>query len=205
MSTSDVEIANTALRLIGGKRITSFDDGSKNADSVSDIYGPLRQHLLAHPWNFSTLRVQLAQLSTAPAFGYDNAYTMPSDWIYTVQVSGDDEGLGIVEYREEQQGSQNVILSNEDEIYLLYSRDEEDPNLWSPNFRRAMATALARDLAIDIAGSNALHARMEIRARRALSKAQSTDAITDFPRSRPRGSWANSRSGLRSRRGFSRT
>jgi len=200
--SSKTAIANVALSLIGGTRITSFTDGTTNANIISDLYDPLRRHLLSFPWNFAISRVELGQLTSTPAFEFENAYALPSDWLYTLSVHDNDAGLSVVVYKEEQQDSQNVLLANEEQIFLRYARDEEDPNLWSANFRRAMASALARDLAIPIANSNTLQARMEIRARRDLNRAEGADAITDFPERRPRGSWANSRFGLRRRGGF---
>lgn len=200
--SSKTEIANTALGMIGGTRITSFTDGTKNANLVSDIYDPLRKHLLAYPWNFTATRVQLAQLTNVPVFEYKYAYALPSDWIYTISVHDSDAGLGGIVYKEEQQDNQNVLLTDTEQVFLRYSKDEEDTNLWSPNFRRAMATALARDLAIGIANSNTLQGRMTLQANKALNIAKSTDSITDFPTRRPRGTWANVRNGLRSRGGF---
>ncbi len=196
---SKTDIANVALGLIGGTRITSFGQGTKNANLVNDLYDPLRLHLLAFPWNFATQRIKLAQLTEVPTFEFDFAYALPSDWIYTMSVHGSDAGRSTTFYKEEQLNGQNVLLSNEQQLFLRYVKDEEDPNLWSPNFRRAMSSALARDLSIPIANSNTLQARMEIRARRDLNKAQGTDALGSFPERRPRGSWANSRSGPRSR------
>lgn len=193
------DIANVALGLIGGNRITSFGQGTKNANLVNDLYDPLRLHLLAYPWNFATQRIKLAQLTEVPTFEFDHAYAIPSDWVYTISVHSSDAGGSTVFYREEQLNDQNVLLSNEEQIFLRYVKDEEDPNLWSPNFRRAVSSALARDLSIPIANSNTLQARMEVRARRDLNKAQGTDSLTSFPELRPRGSWANSRNGYRSR------
>jgi hypothetical protein len=200
--SSKVEIANIALNMIGGTRITDFTDGSTNANMISDIYDPLRRHLLAYPWNFTTVRAELAQLSTAPEFEWDYAFALPSDWIYTIEVSDNDGGLGTIAYREEQQDNQNVLLTNTTQVFLVYSKDEEDTNRWSPNFRRAMALCLARDLSVGIANSNTLQSAMAREALRALNIAKSTDSITDFPRRRPRGTWANSRNGLRSGSGF---
>jgi hypothetical protein len=196
--SSKVEIANIALAMIGGTRITDFTDGSRNANVISDIYDPLRRHLLSYPWNFSTVRAELAQLSNVPEFEWDHAYALPSDWIYTLEVSDNNGGLGTIPYREEQQDNQNVLLANSNKVYLVYAKDEVDTNMWSPNFRRAMAMSLARDLAVVIANSNTLQQSMTRAAVRALNMAKSTDSITDFPRRRPRGTWANSRNGLRS-------
>lgn len=199
---SKVDVANVSLGLIGGTRITGFDKGSKNANLVSDLYDPLRLHLLSHPWNFATERVELARVSETPSFEFKYAYKLPAKWVYTVSVHDNDAGVGTIFFKEEQLGDQNVLLADEENVYLRYVTDEEDPNLWSANFRRAMSSALARDLAIPVANSNTLQARMEFRARRDLNKALSADALQSFPERRPRGSWASSRNGLRSRGGF---
>ena len=199
---SKSDVANVGLAMIGGTRITSFTDGSKNANFVNAIYEPLRQQMLAFPWNFAANRVELAQLVEVPAFEFDFAYALPSDWLYTVSVHDSDAGLGTIFNREEQINNQNVLLANSTQLFLRYTIDESDVNLWSPRFRWAMSMAIARDLSIAIGNSNTLQARMEIRARTALSAAQSVDAITSSPEQRPRGTWANSRGGLRSRGGF---
>jgi hypothetical protein len=93
---SKVDIANRALRLIGGERITSFTQGTPNANKVTDLYDELVDDLLRYPWNFATKRVKLAQSSTAPTFEFDHAYTLPSDWIYTVSVHGNDIGRATI-------------------------------------------------------------------------------------------------------------
>jgi hypothetical protein len=67
----------------------------------------------------------------------------------------------------------------------------------SGDFRTALALALARDLSLGVPTSNTSHEIMSVRADRALAKARSTDGLGSFPEQRPRGSWANSRSGWR--------
>ena len=58
---SETSIANVALRLIGGTRITSLAQGTPNANAVADIYTEIRDNILEFPWNFATKRVQLGQ------------------------------------------------------------------------------------------------------------------------------------------------
>ena len=80
-------------------------------------------------------------------------------------------------------------------MYLTYVKRETNPNLMPPSFRIALASALARDLAITIANSNVLEDQLSKRADRDLGRAKSIDAVGSFPEPRPRGSWANSRNG----------
>ena len=83
---SETDVANVALRLVGGTRITSFTQATPNANAINDIYSEIRDTLLEFPWNFATQRVELAKLTATPSFKFDYAYALPSDWIYTISV-----------------------------------------------------------------------------------------------------------------------
>lgn len=195
---SDTDIANHALRLLGQGTIVSLDDGSDTGNKVDDIYEDTRDNLLrSHPWNFATKRVQLARSSNAPAFEFDYAYVLPADWLRTISVHDNDAGHGTVLYRSELSGTQRVLVSSSDAIYLRYVSQVTDPNLMSVDFRMAFVLSLARDLSISIASSNTMQESFDRQAQRALAKARSTDAMGSFPEFRPRGSWASSRGGFR--------
>ncbi len=192
---SETSIANIALRLVGGTRITSLTQGTPNANAVQDIYTEVRDNLLAFPWNFATKRVELAKSSTNPTFGFDSAFAHPADWLYTISVHDNDGGHGTIDYRHEQVAGQNVISTDSSQVFMTYTYKETDPNIMPPFFRIALSSALARDLSITIANSNVLEDQLSKRADRDLGRAKSIDALTSFPEPRPRGSWANSRSG----------
>ncbi len=194
---SKVGLANDALRLLGAKRITAFDAGTKNANIVNDIYDDVRQEMLQFPWNFATARAKLAQLTSTPAFGFDHAYALPSDWIYTISAHNNDRGSGTILFKEELLDSQNVLMSDADDVYIRYTMDLEDPNLMSAKFRRAFVTTLARDMCIAITNSNTLQDQLMKSAKKLLLAARSSDGIQSSPERRPRGSWVNSRGGRR--------
>jgi hypothetical protein len=194
---SKVDIANRALRKVGGNRIASFTDGTPNANIILDIYDELVDDLLRYPWNFATKRIKLAQSSTNPVFEFDHAYALPADWILTVSAHGDEIGDATILYREEQSAGQNVLVTSCDEVWLRYVSRVTDPNLMSGDFRAALTSALARELAIPVASSNTLRDALETEAGKAMGKARSTDALGSFPERRPRGSWATSRESWR--------
>jgi hypothetical protein len=194
---SETDVANVALRLVGGTRITSFTQATPNANAINDIYSEIRDTLLEYPWNFATQRVELAQLTTTPSFRFDYAYALPSDWIYTVSVHDNDGGFGTIDFREEQLAGQKVLSTDSTAIYLTYVKRETNPNLMPPSFRIALSSSLARNLAITIANSNVLEDQLAARAEKDLAKAKSIDALGSFPEPRPRGSWALSRNGFR--------
>lgn len=193
---SKTGIINGALRRIGGSRITSIDDGSTNANYVMDIYDDLLDDLLrSGEWKFATTRASLSRLVATPTFGFDYAYALPSNWLRTVRISDNDAGVSTFDYQEETLSSQKVILASRENVYLQYVYRETDPNQWSADFRMAMIFALARDLAVPVASSGNLQARMAVMADRWLAKAKSSDSMASFPTRRPLGSWATSRGG----------
>jgi len=77
---TEVEICNLALGHLGDTAtVASIDppEGSAQAEHCSRFYPVARDILLqAHDWNFSTRRIQLAQLSEVP-YGWTYAYARP--------------------------------------------------------------------------------------------------------------------------------
>lgn len=195
---TEVGLANAALRRIGASIITSFTQGTKSSDCARDFYEDTRDELLrVHNWNFATKRVKLAQLSAAPAFGYDHAYALPSDWIRTISVHDNDAGLGTIEYKEESQNDQNVLLSSSDDVYLRYVARITDPNRMPADFRKALSRELASAMALDLSKSNTIKSECDKEAEALVRRAKSSDAMGSTPEARPMGSWAASRGGWR--------
>ncbi len=191
---SDTNIANRAMRLLKAGRIASLDDGSKNANVAIDVYDEVRDDLLrAHKWNFNKRLVLLARLSTAPAFGFDYAYALPSDWIRTYSLHDNDAGTGSVPFEEAEVDGVGALLCSVETAYLKYGYALTDPNRMTPDFR----TAFAHSLAVNMPGipniSAAAWERLEDQSTKKLNRAKSTDALGQPPERRPAGSWATSR------------
>lgn len=188
--TSEVGICNSALNKIGAKYIASLSEGSANANACNEQYAKVRDALLrSHNWNFAMKRVQLAQLSTTPAFGFDYEYQLPSDWLRVVSVHDNDEGTGAVKYKIEGK----KILTDSDELYLRYVHQITDPNEMTADFHEALAYLLAKDLSTKIANSNTLRELSGRDVSAAVLRAKSTDAIEDYPEEFPESSWVTER------------
>lgn len=199
MAVSETDIVNAALRLIAGQRITSLTDGSKNANVANDLYEITRDDLLrSHNWNFATKRTTLARSSTTPTSEFDYGYVLPADWLRTVSVHDNDAGVGTISYREEELSGAGVILSSAETLYIRYVYRVIDPNRLSADFVSALEAALARDMAPGVANASAGRIdQLERRARQALGKAKSSDALGSMPEQRPVGSWVSSRGSWR--------
>lgn len=192
---SEIDIVNSALRKIGADTITSFDEGTNNANVADDQYPNLRDYILrSHTWNFATKLKKLARSATVPAFEWDHQYPLPSDWLRVVTIADNDAGHGTVRYEigyDDDDG--NVIFADVDELWMRYIARITDTNRMSADFREALSYALASEFAISIVNSNTLHDRMVDRFKRVLRRARSADGMEDYPKEFPLSSWAGVR------------
>lgn len=149
MSTpSETSIANAALTLLGEKRIDSIDANTKTAKTIKERFDEVRDETLrAHPWNFATKRVQLAKDSDAPAWGFDNAYTLPSDLLRLLRI----ENRANWPYRVE---GRKIVTDIDAPLNIEYTYSATDPMEMDVMFRQAFAAALAADIAEAITGDS---------------------------------------------------
>lgn len=194
---SEVGIINDALRRLGSATITSRTEESESAIAANGLFDDLRDNLLrGHTWNFATRRTQLGRSAVTPASEFDYQFPVPTDYLRTVVVSDSDVGKTTVVYRIASHATDGtVILTDADQLFLTYIAQITDPNEMPPDFRRALSSAIATDLAVPLTNSATLMERMAGLAQSDLNRARSTDAIEDFPEQRPMGSWAASRMG----------
>jgi len=194
VAVSEVAIANSCFRKIGVKqKIGTFDEGTAAANFANDRYRELRDDLLrSHNWNFAIKRAKLAKLSTGPTSPSDwNYFQLPADWIRTVGIFDNDAGIssGFEHFHEDDK----KISAGREELWITYVYGVEDPNAMTPDFREALAYAMAVEGAIDLVGSRTLSETMEARFDRKVNQARGTDSMTDGPRFLPRGSWVSQR------------
>lgn len=198
MAISETDICNAAIRLVAGNRITSLTQGTKNANVASDLYEIVRDDLLrSHNWNFATRRASLARSATTPTFEFDYAYVLPSDWVRTISAHDNDGGTGTVECKEEEVGGQGVLCASVEALYLRYVALVTDTNRMPPDFRKALISSLARDIALPVADSNTVREFYTRQADRDILRAKAADAQGSYPEKRPVGSWHSSRGGWR--------
>ena len=77
---SEVDIANSALNMIGASNINSLTEDSVAARIVNQRYTFVRDAVFrSHPWNSLIRRATLAENSTAPTWGFTKAYNLPTD------------------------------------------------------------------------------------------------------------------------------
>ena len=89
MASSEVEIANLALLALGKPGLTSLNDSGNPALLIRAAYEPtVREVLRMHPWRCCRRKTVLsADPNATPEFGFDDACTLPADFIRVVKVN----------------------------------------------------------------------------------------------------------------------
>ena len=89
-STSSTDIVNLALDILKTENISDVEMPADDdiAAVMNRWYDDIRQNALeGFPWVFATKRAELPLNATAPAFGYDDAYVLPNDYLSLAFIS----------------------------------------------------------------------------------------------------------------------
>lgn len=143
---TEVSICSSALLALGGKSITSFSDGTTNANLCLQFYPETRDELLrAHPWRFAIKRETLAQDATFTAsWEWDYGFKFPTDSLRVLSTSIDPEAW-------QREGA--LIVCNASALSIKYIRRVTDVALFDVNFIVALEGALAMKLCKPVTGS----------------------------------------------------
>src|SRR3990167_2465513 len=80
MPSSETEVTNEALTLLGETAITILTENTDRARAINRLYTPtLDQALRTHDWSFARMRANLGRLTAVPEFGYAHMYQLPQD------------------------------------------------------------------------------------------------------------------------------
>ena len=143
---SIVGICNGALNQLGATTILSLSEDSKNARLCNSRYTQVRDALFrSHPWNCLQKRVQIAADTTAPAWGFKNAYTLPADCLRL---------LKILDYDSNYKVEGRKILSNTSSMKILYVARVTDPNEYDELLRETLSASLGADIAFGVTSNN---------------------------------------------------
>lgn len=141
-----VSICSDALILLGAKAISSFNDGTDEANACDRLYPDIRDStLVMYPWKFSIKKVQLAQLITAPNSAWTYAYQLPGDRLAYPRAVRETASPGVPLHKEwEIQGDQ--LLTNISTVFIDYQYSVPE-YAWPQYFTQLMKYMLAWHLA----------------------------------------------------------
>ena len=100
-----------------------------------------------HNWNCAMSRVQLAEDTSSPAFGWDNQFPLPADCVRPLELFRQSSSERFIRESVEWVVEGRNILTNYDTVYLKYIKYLTDPNTMDELFIRTLYTQLAIKLA----------------------------------------------------------
>lgn len=116
MAYTDIGICSNALLKIGAESITSFLDGTAEAEVAANLYPMIRDGLIAsYPWSFAVGQKSLPRLADIPLADYNYAFQLPNDFLRVISAGSGRNGRGI-EYRI----IENRLHTNVPEVNLTY-------------------------------------------------------------------------------------
>jgi len=175
-STSVVEICSNALLLVGAGTISDLNETNDRARLVANLWNQTRRATLrAHPWKFAKTRVALGPASPVPAFGWEQKFLLPGDWLRTIQVG--EEPIDRPNYLEEG----GYIYMNELECFLVYVQEVEDPLRFDSLFVDAVSARMAFNVAYPLTKDKDLQIAMGKLYFAKLQEARFVDGVSNPP------------------------
>lgn len=195
MASSVVQVANRALTKLGAARITSIDDDVKAARALKSCFEDVRDdELRAYRWQFAMKRTSLAALSTAPSYGYEYQYQVPSDFLRIDMVNDQfpaavmDNYIGAESLDWLLEGNK-ILTDFSAPLKLRYIAQVTDPSAWDSCFREALACKLAIEVCEDLTQSNEKRQLAWKEYDLAINRAVRINAIEKIPVQPPDDSW----------------
>lgn len=172
--TTAVSICNSALIKLGAGQITALDNSSFESKLCTEQYEKIRRSLLySHPWNFAIKRASWVPNGNTPAWGFEQEYDLPADFLRIIEMSDAD-----IEYQIEG----NKLVCNESNIDLIYLYDETDPAKYSAGFIELLALKISVELCHALVQSASLKQTLLTEYNERLRDTRSFDAQEGTPR-----------------------
>ena len=194
---SKISIINMALGWLGAPPIASLQEKRPEAIYAVQYYdSALETTLRDHPWNFAQKRASLAPIDVPPGYAgvYENAYAMPVDVVKAHKVIDASENDFSFVLALSEDGGAKIILTNVESAFLAYTALVAIPELYDPDFVRALARRLAADIATPILKNNPQKVQeAETLYDRAIGKARLSDYREGKPEDEEDVSWIQAR------------
>lgn len=177
---TDVSICSNALLMLGDSPISSLapTDPAQATDAVTacaNIYPQVREWVLRkHSWNCAVKRVILSPDVTAPAFDYTYQFSIPDDWLRTLQVGQKDQG---VDYQQEGR----KFLANDAVFYLVYVFNNKVESTFDSLLVEVLTTYMKAALAYPITKSASMRDSCLLELEKVLKMARSIDGLDNPP------------------------
>jgi hypothetical protein len=201
-TTTQIQIANRALQILGSKAIGSIQELSNGAREINRAYQPvflneLRQNI----WRFAVKRIQLAASATPPLFGPANYYPLPGDYVMLAPPDSTNNysyswanGFGTGAPRDWQvendgQGGLAIITNDKGPINMRYVSSAVTESMFDVSFAEAFSASMAMELCEVLTQSNTKMATAEKLYTDAINQARKRNAFEVQPALAPADPW----------------
>lgn len=145
-------LSSRALVNVGGRPITSFEDGTAESIAAGREYElAVEECLAAFPWKFARQLATLDKMAEAPEGRWDTFYELPGECIYLRAVLGAD-GEAPIQYDR----LENRIACNETGQIVVDFTYRAAESLWPPYFRKYLTSTLSASFAMSIARNESM-------------------------------------------------
>jgi hypothetical protein len=167
-----IKVCSRASILMGGSPISSFDEGTAEADVVDAMYEDIaRASLTSTRWRFSTNQQVLSRLSADPTGRYSSAYQRPSDVLMISAITVQDSLIKYDTYADKifcDTSTSDVVVAD----YIFRAVE----TYWPSYFTLAVEFQVAAMLAISVARDPSLATMLDQQAERQMIKARRLDS-----------------------------
>tara|TARA_R110000868_G_scaffold349126_7_gene610431 strand:- start:2386 stop:2964 length:579 start_codon:yes stop_codon:yes gene_type:complete len=171
-ANTPIKVCSRASVLMGGSPISSFDEGTAEAEVVDAMYEDIARAALTNTrWRFATNQQVLNRLAAAPTSRYDAAYQMPSDLLMLSTVTVNDDPIIYDTYGDKvycDMSTNEVVIAD-----YIYRASESS---WPSYFTLAVEFQVAAMLSISIARDPSLAQMMDQQGERQMIKARRLDS-----------------------------
>ena len=173
-ATTDIEVAQRAMVLVGLEPLTSFTDQTDEALVANTVYEDVVEDCLAqNNWNFATGQKQLARLSDVPESIWDAAYSLPTSppvlQILTVTIEDTPQKYDVYE--------RYVYLNaQESDVVILNYVHRVGTQYWPPTFTMWVIYRLASHLSLAVTRKADIAQNYEVLAEQQFRRAKARDS-----------------------------
>lgn len=177
MALSAIALSARALIKLGARAISSFEDGTVEAEVAANLYPSVRDALLScHPWRFATAQARLARLEAAPVADLPHAFQLPAGFLRALSAGTGARGRGVAYRIAERQ-----LHASHDEIWLTYLFRPPEA-AFPPFFDQTLIARLAAELCLPVTESASRAELLHRLAEEELRRARLIDSQQDGPR-----------------------
>ena len=126
---TDLTICSDALLLLGAAPISSFNEGTDEANTCDRLYPDVKNSTLQmYPWAFSFKKVQLARTVDTPVNEWKYEYQLPSDRIGPPRAVFDSTSVGARPFQKWERYGDKILTSAET-IVIDYQFSVSEANM----------------------------------------------------------------------------